>query len=113
MTDLAGSTSAFAKLAVEDEAPPTPVPTHHSEQVLVQTPCPSAVLSEDADADIVVDGDLDPAERPRDQRPQLDAVGEAGYVRGLQHRAGLGVYLTGSTDADAAEVGLIGAGLLE
>jgi hypothetical protein len=78
LTELARSSSPIVELAVEDEASPDAGSNSDSEEVLERSTGATPVLAENPDSAVVVHGHLHPVERRRDERLELDAIGEAG-----------------------------------
>src|SRR5215472_13612933 len=68
VADLAGRAPALAQLATQDQAAADARPDEHAEQVLVGPAGAALPLAEDRDPDVVVDPDLDAAERPGHRR---------------------------------------------
>src|SRR5689334_19084969 len=89
--DLAPGAATVVQLAVEDEAAADARADPNAEHVAVRPARAAGVLAEDADVHVVADLHRDTAEQRRDLRGELDALLEAGDVRGEEDGSGLGV----------------------
>ena len=76
----------------------------HAEEIVERTPRPALVLAPNRDANVVAEADGNPAERSRDERPELHGGVEPRNVGGMRDLALLCVDLARGADADGHEV---------
>jgi len=99
------SASAVVELALDDQASADAGTDPNTQEVLVGTTCSAPVLPEDADVDVVADGDLRLPELFRDEWAELDALGEAGNVGREQDCSRVRIHLARRADSDPTKVG--------